>query len=160
MHLIGLHKLTDLQIQRFRKEQMYDVIMRDELTYDYIEKSVFFQRLRKESSYFRYFLSHVPEEMCISAITYAELMYGVEKSMAIEKNRIALSLFLSPLTILEFQASAVEEYGKARAELENKGMPIGLMDLLIAGHARSEGFILVTNNTREFCRVEGLVVED
>ncbi len=106
------------------------------------------------------FLSHVPEEICISAVTYAELMYGVEKSMAIEKNRIALSLFLSPLTILEFQALAAEEYGKVRAELESKGTPIGPMDLLIAGHARPEGFILVTNNTREFCRVDGLVVED
>ena len=52
------------------------------------------------------------------------------------------------------------QYGKVRAELESKGMPIGPMDLLIAGHARSEGLILVTNNTREFCRVEGLVVED
>lgn len=106
------------------------------------------------------FLSHVPEEMCISTVTYAELMYGVEKSMAIEKNRIALSLFLSPLTILEFQASAAEEYGKVRAELESQGMPIGPMDLLIAGHARSEGLVLVTNNIREFCRVERLMVED
>ena len=114
----------------------------------------------KTETVIKNFLSHVPEEICISAVTYAELMYGVEKSMAIEKNRIALSLFLSPLTILEFQASAAEEYGKVRAELESKGMPIGPMDLLIAGHARSEGFILVTNNTREFCRVEGLVVED
>lgn len=114
----------------------------------------------KTETVIKNFLSHEPEEMCISAITYAELMYGVEKSMAIEKNGIALSLFLSPLTILEFQASAAEEYGKVRAELETKGMPIGPMDLLIAGHARSEGLILVTNNTREFCRVEGLVVED
>lgn len=114
----------------------------------------------KTETVIKNFLSHEPEEMCISAITYAELMYGVEKSMAIEKNRIALSLFLSPLTILEFQALAAEEYGKVRAELESKGMPIGPMDLLIAGHARSEGLILVTNNTREFCRVEGIVVED
>lgn len=114
----------------------------------------------KTETVIKNFLSHEPEEMCISAITYAELMYGVEKSMAIEKNRIALSLFLSPLTILEFQALAAEEYGKVRAELKGKGMPIGPMDLLIAGHARSEGLILVTNNTREFCRVEGLVVED
>lgn len=114
----------------------------------------------KTETVIKNFLSHEPEEMCISAITYAELMYGVEKSMAIEKNGIALSLFLSPLTILEFQASAAEEYGKVRAELETKGMPIGPMDLLIAGHARSEGLILVTNNTREFCRVEGLVVEN
>lgn len=114
----------------------------------------------KTEAVIKNFLLHVPEEMCISAVTYAELMYGVEKSKAIEKNRIALSLFLSPLTILEFQASAAEEYGKVRAELESKGMPIGPMDLLIAGHARSDGLILVTNNTREFCRVEGLVVED
>lgn len=114
----------------------------------------------KTEAVIKNFLLHVPEDMCISAVTYAELMYGVEKSKAIEKNRIALSLFLSPLTILEFQASAAEEYGKVRAELESREMPIGPMDLLIAGHARSDGLILVTNNTRGFCRVEGLVVED
>lgn len=106
------------------------------------------------------FLQHDPEEMCVSAVTYAELMHGVEKSMAVEKNHIAMSLFLSPITILEFHASAAEEYGKIRAELERKGTPIGPMDMLIAGHARSEGLILVTNNTREFQRVEGLIVED
>ena len=105
-------------------------------------------------------LQHDPEEMCISAVTYAELMHGVEKSRAVEKNRIAISLFLSPITVLEFHAPAAEEYGKIRVELERKGTPIGPMDLLIAGHARSEGLILVTNNTREFERVEGLTVED
>lgn len=61
---------------------------------------------------------------------------------------------------MEFNAPAAEEYGKIRAQLERKGMPIGPMDLLIAGQARSEGLILVTNNTREFERVEGLRVED
>ncbi len=106
------------------------------------------------------FLRHDPEKMCLSAVTYAELMHGVEKSRAVEKNRIAISLFLSPITVLEFHATAAEEYGKIRAELERKGTPIGPMDLLIAGHARSEGLILVTNNTREFERVEGLTVED
>lgn len=114
----------------------------------------------KTETVLKNFLSHVPEEMCVSAVTYAELMHGVEKSMAVEKNRIALSLFLSPLTVLEFHAPAAEEYGKIRAELERKGTPIGPMDLLIAGHARSEGLILVTNNIREFCRVERLMVED
>jgi len=114
----------------------------------------------KTETVIKNFLSHVPEEMCVSAITYAELMHGVEKSMAVEKNRIALSLFLSPLTVLDFHAPAAEEYGKIRAELERQGMPIGPMDLLIAGHARSEGLVLVTNNIREFCRVERLMVED
>ena len=52
MHLIGLHKLTDLQIQRFRKEQMYDMVMRDELTYDYIEKSVFFSEIKERIELF------------------------------------------------------------------------------------------------------------
>ena len=79
------------------------------------------------------FLKHDPDDMCISSITYGELMHGVEKSQAVERNRV---------------------------DLERKGTPIGPMDMLIAGHARSEGLILVTNNTREFFRVEDLEVED
>lgn len=114
----------------------------------------------KPEAVIRRFLQHDPEEMCISAVTYGELMHGVEKSLAVEKNRLAISLFLSPITVLDFSARAAEEYGKIRAELERKGRPIGPMDMLIAGHARAERLILVTNNTREFCRVEGLLVED
>ena len=106
------------------------------------------------------FLSHDPEELCISAITYAELMHGVEKSMAVERNRIALSLFLSPITIIDFDMRAAEEYGKIRSDLEKRGTPIGPMDTLIAGHAKSRDLILVTNNTKEFHRVAGLSVED
>lgn len=87
-------------------------------------------------------------------------MHGVEKSMAVEKNRVAMSLFLSPITILQFDERAAEEYGRIKAELEKKGTPIGPMDTLIAGHARSSGLILVTNNTGEFSRVTGLAVED
>ena len=87
-------------------------------------------------------------------------MHGVEKSIAVERNRIAMSLFLSPITILQFDEYAAEEYGRIKAELEKKGTPIGPMDTLIAGHAKSRGLILVTNNTREFNRVVGLTVED
>ncbi len=114
----------------------------------------------KPDTVIRNFLSHDPEELCISAITYAELMHGVEKSMAVEKNRIAMSLFLSPITILQFDERAAEEYGRIKAELEKKGTPIGPMDTLIASHAKSRGLIIVTNNTREFNRVVGLTVED
>lgn len=106
------------------------------------------------------FLMHDPDEMCISSITYGELMHGVEKSQAVEKNRVAITMFLSSIMILPFDHFAAEEYGKVRANLERKGTPIGPMDMLIAGHARSEGLILVTNNTREFFRVEDLDVED
>ena len=76
------------------------------------------------------------------------------------KNRLALTLFLSPIAVLDFGSLAAEEYGKIRAELERKGTTIGSMDLLIAGHAKSENLILVTNHTREFVRVEGLKLED
>lgn len=106
------------------------------------------------------FLKHNPDDMCISSVTYAELMHGVEKSQAVERNRMALILFVSAFTILPFDYYAAEEYGKVRADLERKGTPIGPMDMLIAGHARAEGLILVTNNTREFFRVENLKVED
>ena len=106
------------------------------------------------------FLSYDPSELCISSITYAELMHGVEKSMAAERNRIAITMFLSPISVLNFDTYAAEEYGKIRADLERKGTPIGPMDILIAAHAKAEDLILVTNNTRKFERVEDLEVED
>lgn len=115
---------------------------------------------QKPEAVIRNFLKRDPDEICISAITYAELMHGVEKSQARERNRVALTMFLSAISILEFDNYAAEEYGRVRAELERKGTPIGPMDMLIAGHARLEGLILVTNNTREFFRVQNLEVED
>ena len=114
----------------------------------------------KPESVIRKILSQNPEDLCISVVTYAELRHGVEKSQAVEKNRIAMSLFLSAITVLDFDGEAAEAYGQIRAELERKGTPIDPMDLLIAGHARSQGLILVTNNTREFARVTGLRIED
>lgn len=108
----------------------------------------------------RNFLKHDPNELCISSITYAELMHGVEKSQDVERNRVAITLFLSAISILDFDNYAAEEYGKIRADLERKGTPIGPMDTLIAAHARAEDLTLVTNNTREFDRVEGLDVEN
>ena len=105
------------------------------------------------------FLKHNPEDICVSSITYGELMHGVEKSQAVERNRAAITLFLSSISILPFDNYAAEESGKVRADLERKGTPIGPMDMLIAGHARSERLILVTNNTREFFGVEDLDLE-
>ena len=106
------------------------------------------------------FLEHNPDDICISSITYAELMHGVEKSQDVERDRMAITLFLSSISILPFGAQAAEEYGKVRADLEKRGTPIGPMDELIAGHARSEHLTLVTNNTRKFFRVSDLEVED
>lgn len=103
---------------------------------------------------------HDPSDVCISAVTYAELIHGVEKSAASEKNRLALSLLLANIEIFDFDAKAADCYGKIRAELEKKGSPIGPLDMMIAGHARSLEFTLVTNNMKEFSRVSGLRQEN
>ena len=98
--------------------------------------------------------------ICISAITLAELAHGVEKSASREKNAAALLRFLSILTVLPFDDLTAVEYGSICADLQRKGTPIGTMDMLIAAHAKTEGLILVTNNTREFERVQGLKLEN
>lgn len=101
-----------------------------------------------------------PEDIGISIITYGELEYGVQKSSFPDRNEIALSLFLANLQILPLDVHAAEEYGRIRANLEKKGTPIGPNDYLIAAHALSEKCTLVTNNTKEFRRIEGLQIED
>jgi len=101
-----------------------------------------------------------PEDVCISSITYAELVHGVEKSKAVERNRLALSLLLSNIEILDFDVDAADAYGKVRADLEKKGTPIGPLDMMIAGHALSLGYKVVTNNVKEFERVKGLKIEN
>ena len=101
-----------------------------------------------------------PEDVCISAVTYAELLHGAEKSAAVEKNRLALALLLSSIEIFDFDTKAAEAYGIIRADLEKKGTPIGPLDMMIAGHAVSKGDILVTNSTREFRRIGRLRLEN
>ena len=99
-------------------------------------------------------------ELCISAITLAELEHGVEKSAFPERNAAALIRFLSILSVLPFDDLAAVEYGKICASLQRQGTPIGTMDMLIAAHAKAEGLVLVTNNVREFERVPDLAVEN
>ncbi|PJE77681.1 tRNA(fMet)-specific endonuclease VapC [invertebrate metagenome] len=95
-------------------------------------------------------------QMAISSITLAELLHGVEKSVRPEKNRRKMEDFVSRLEVLKYGDKAAAHYGEIRADLERKGTPIGVNDLHIAGHGRSEGMIVVTNNCREFQRVPGL----
>ena len=103
---------------------------------------------------------HDPIDICISSVTYAELVHGVEKSKAIEKNRVALALLLATIEIMNFDSLAAESYGKIRADLEKAGTPIGPLDMMIAGHAMALGYTVVTNNTKEFERVKGLKLEN
>lgn len=108
------------------------------------------QRLKKELN----------NGVCISSITLAELEYGMKHSSDPAKNEQALLRFLAPLSVLTFGSSAASEYGEIRAYLQNQGTPIGPLDMLIAGHARAEKMILVTNNVREFERVPELEIEN
>ena len=103
---------------------------------------------------------HDPIDICISSVTYAELVHGVEKSKAIEKNRVALALLLANIEIMNFDSLTAESYGKIRADLEKAGTPIGPLDMMIAGHAKALGYTVVTNNTKEFARVKGLKLEN
>ena len=84
----------------------------------------------------------------------------MEKSSAVEKNRLALSLFLSSIELLAYRENAADEYGEIRSALEKSGTPIGGMDMLIAFHAKAENLILVTNNTKEFIRVPQIKLEN
>jgi tRNA(fMet)-specific endonuclease VapC len=99
-------------------------------------------------------------QMCISAVTLAELLHGAEKSERKEHNLAQVDDFSSRLVVMDYHTKAAAHYGDIRADLERKGTPIGVNDLHIAGHARSEGLVLVTNNMREFERVHGLRVEN
>jgi tRNA(fMet)-specific endonuclease VapC len=96
----------------------------------------------------------------ISAVTLAELRYGVSKSQHQAKNQTALDEFMLPLEVAAFDEQATVAYGVLRAALEKQGMPIGPLDTMIAAHALSLGVTLVTNNTREFNRVPKLAVVD
>jgi tRNA(fMet)-specific endonuclease VapC len=99
-------------------------------------------------------------EMVISSITVAELFFGVEKSSKKEENLSSLNNFLLPFGILNFDSSDSVTYAKIRTELQKAGTPIGPMDLLIASQAISKDLILVSNNTREFQRVQNLKLEN
>ena len=96
--------------------------------------------------------------MAISSITLAELAHGAEKSSDIPRNTAVVEDFVSRLAVLPYDDKAAWQYGNIRAALEKQGLPIGINDLHIAAHARSNGLTLITNNMREFERVPGLLL--
>lgn len=98
------------------------------------------------------------ERICISVVTYAELRYGIERSLSKKVNQEVVTDFVRHLTVYEWDDNAAEQYGKIRASLDKKGKPIGAMDMMIAAHARSLDAILVTNNQKHFKQVSGLKI--
>ena len=110
---------------------------------------------RSERAYKR-LLSLVPGDAGLSAVTMAELEFGVAKSLRVQQNREAVDGFILALEVAPFDASAAAAYGEVRASLQKRGLPIGALDMMIAGHALSLGVPLVTDNLKEFTRVPGL----
>jgi tRNA(fMet)-specific endonuclease VapC len=98
--------------------------------------------------------------MAISAVTLSELYHGAHKSAKVAQNLALVEEFASLLEVLPYSAKSSLHYGVIRSVLEKAGRPIGVNDLHIAAHARSEGLTLVTNNLGEFVRVPGLLVEN
>lgn len=99
-------------------------------------------------------------EMCLSSISLGELIFGAEKSAKVESNLTIIEGLAARLKVESFDAQAAMHFGQLRAELSKSGKLIGPYDMLIAGHARSMGLILVSNNLKEFDRVPGLRVEN
>lgn len=99
-------------------------------------------------------------QLCMSSVSLMELIYGAEKSASSERNLAVVEGLAARLEVLSYDEIAATHTGQLRAELARNGTPIGPYDQLIAGHARSRGLIIITNNRREFDRVPSLRVED
>lgn len=100
------------------------------------------------------------EQICISSVTYAELLYGVARSSSKRINRPIVDDFVRHLDVIDWDTAAAEQYGQIRADLEARGEPVGAMDMMIAAHAKSIKAVLVTNNEKHFARIKGLKIEN
>lgn len=114
----------------------------------------------KYPSILEHFQNNSPGQIMIPSIVKAELLYGVEKSQRKIENRRTVQQFLDAFQIANFDSEAAVQYSTIRAQLENNGAPIGPNDLIIASIVLANKGILITRNTKEFSRVEGLHLED
>ena len=99
-------------------------------------------------------------QICISSVTLGELVFGAEHSEQVERNLSDIGAMTARLEVLPYENKAAYQFGQIRAELYRTGQPIGPYDMMIAGHAKATGLILVTNNIKEFTRVPGLLLEN
>ena len=115
--------------------------------------------VRKNPTVIGNLLKHEDDEICISAISYAELCFGLEKKGS-EKLFNEARAIMGKLSIIGFDDSQSELYGKIRLQLEKSGTPLGDMDMLIAAASLSAGAILVSHNVKHFSKIRGMKVED
>jgi tRNA(fMet)-specific endonuclease VapC len=106
------------------------------------------------------FQRSLPQDLCISSVVMAELRYGADRSASPQLNHRRLDVLTLEIASIDFDLAAASAYGKVRAALEAQGSPIGANDMLIAAQALALGVVLVTDNVREFERVEGLEIEN
>jgi tRNA(fMet)-specific endonuclease VapC len=100
------------------------------------------------------------EQLCVSVVTYAELIYGVERSSSKRVNRPIIEDFIRHLDVMDWDTEAADQYGVVHAKLEAAGTPIGAMDMMIAAHAISIKAVLITNNQKHFSKVKGLKIDN
>ncbi len=100
------------------------------------------------------------EDICVSIVSYAELMYGVKRSSSKRINHSVIKDFTRHLDVIKWGIGAADEYAVLRTELEAKGTPIGAMDMMIAAHSKSMNTVLVTNNQKHFANVNGLKIQN
>lgn len=125
-----------------------------------LDTNILIEILRNKNHELIEFVYDMGEDCCMSSITYAELCHGVQANTNVMKNSEALSNLLLLIRIEPFGYLAAQEYGRVLNYLISTGDPIGIMDTLIASHARALNYTLVTHNVREFEKVPGLIVED
>jgi len=116
--------------------------------------------LKQDAIVLENMLSRSRADVAVSVITEAELRAGAAKSSAPAKTLHLVENFLRPLTIVEYTSADAASYAQVRARLERAGTPIGPLDTLIAAQAMGRKLVLVTNNQREFCRVQGLRLDN
>lgn len=125
-----------------------------------LDTNILIYTIRKRPKKVRNAFKEYSDNLSMSTITLGELVYGAEKSSQPARNLADIEALAARVDVLPFDSQAAQHFGQVRAELAKAGKPIGPYDLMIAGHARSRGLILVTNNLREFNRVPGLRLEN
>ena len=119
--------------------------------------------MRGESQTLAVKVQSVPlQQQVMSAVTFAELTYGVQASAVAKRkqNQAVLDSLALHLAVLDWTQEAAKHYAEIRADLKKRGAQLGAADLMIAAHARAMGAVIVTNNVKDFGRVKGLQVEN
>lgn len=125
-----------------------------------LDTNILIYTMKNRPAHLRQRFNQHAGQMCISSVSLGELIFGAEHSQHVERNLADIERMIAQLEVMPFAMAEASHFGRIRAELYRTGRPIDPYDMMIAGHARATGMILVTNNEREFARVPGLLLEN